>query len=32
MSKERFVRRVFEEDVCRRSRGRPRKKWIDDME
>ena len=33
MSQERLVRRVFEEDVCgRRPRGRPRKKWIDDME
>ena len=33
MSQERLVRRVFEEDVCeRRLRGRPRKKWIDDME
>ena len=27
------VRWIFEEDVCgRRPRGRPRKKWIDDME
>ena len=33
MSQERLVRRVFEEDVCeRRPRGRPRKKWIDDLE
>ena len=33
MSQERLVRRVFEEDVCRRRpRVRPRKKWIDDME
>ena len=33
MSQERLVRRVFEEDVCgRRPRGRPRKKWIDDIE
>ena len=33
MSEERLVRRVFEEDVCRRRpRGRSRKKWIDDLE
>ena len=33
MSQERLVGRVFEEGVCeRRLRGRPRKKWIDDME
>ena len=33
MSQERLVRRVFKEDVCeRRPRGRPRKKWIDDMD
>ena len=32
-SQERLVRRVFEEDVCGRGpRGRPRKKWIDDLE
>ena len=32
ISKERLVRRVFEEDVCRRiPRGQPRKKWIDDI-
>ncbi len=32
ISQERLVRRVFE-DVCgRRPRGRPRQKWIDDME
>ena len=33
MSQERLVRRVFKEDVSgRRPRGRPRKKWIDDLE
>ena len=33
MSQERLVRRAVEEDVCgRRPRGRPRKKWIDDLE
>ena len=33
MSQERLVRRAFEEDVCgRRPRGRPRKKWTDDLE
>ena len=33
MSQERLVKRVFEDDVCgRRPRGRPRKKWIDDLE
>ena len=33
MPQERLVRRVFEEDMCkRRPRGRQRKKWIDDLE
>ena len=33
MLQERLVRWIFEEDVCgRRPRGRPRKKWMDDME
>ena len=33
MSQERLVKTVFEDDVCgRRPRGRPRKKWIDDLE
>ena len=33
MSHETLVRRVFEEDTCgSRPRGRPRKRWIDDIE